>query len=320
MNNRVNYTAVGFMVLLGTILIIGFTYWLLKPTAEEETKKYNILFDESVLGLNIDAAVKYRGISVGKVIKLRINPNNTEQVEVLVEILKNTPIKETTVAKLTAQGITGLSYINLSLGDNGAESLKAKQGEEYPTIKTEASFFERFEKSLGTVSIKLSKTLSGTSKLLNDDNQEQIALMLKRTAAFMHNMEKLVDEEFIINFQESIKNLNRGTKKFDAMMPKIERFIDNSVEWEDKISGSFNSIMNSYIGIRAAMDEIHRAVASGEFNIKNIASDVVPTLNNTLLEMQHMMIGIEGALQRYERSPNDILFRQEEIKKAPGEN
>ncbi len=320
MNNKVNYTAVGIMVIAGFVLMLSFAYWLLKPSAEDEVRKYNIHFDESVLGLNIDSAVKYRGINVGKVTSLRINPNNSEQVEVLITILKTTPIKETTRAKLTSQGITGLSYINLSLGGNGTAALKAKEGEKYPIIKTEASFFERFEKSLGTVSTKLSKTLTRTSKLLDEGNQEQITLLLKSTASFMVQMEKLVDDEAIKNFHASMKNLDNATRNLDAMMPKIELFIDKSVAWEDKISKSFNSIMSSYLKISAAMDKFKASIANGEFNFKEISSDVVPTMNNTLLEMQHLMIRIEGALNQYERSPGDILFKQEEIKKGPGEN
>jgi phospholipid/cholesterol/gamma-HCH transport system substrate-binding protein len=89
--------------------------------------------------------------------------------------------------------------------------------------------------------------------------------------------------------------------------------------WEDKISTSFASIMNSYLGIKSSMDEIKRAVASGEFNFKEIAGDVVPTLNNTLLEMQQLMIKLENTLQQYDRSPSDILYKQEIIKKGPGE-
>ena len=319
MNNRVNYTVVGFLVLFGLTMMLAFTYWLLKPSAEHETTKYYIHFDESVLGLNIDSPVKYRGITVGKVTELKINPKNTAQVEVLITILKSTPIKSDTVAKLTSQGITGLSYINLSLGDNGAPPLLAKDGERYPIIKTEPSFFERFEKSLGTVSTKLSKTLSGTEKLLNDKNQKQIALILKRSAGFMDKMERLLDDETISHFQSSMKNLDSATKKFDNMMPKVDNFIDKSVAWEDKISNSFASIMNSYLGIRSAMDEIKRAVASGEFNFKEISGDVVPTLNNTMIEMQQLMIRMENVINRYERSPSDILYKQERIKKGPGE-
>lgn len=319
MNNRVNYTVVGFLVLAGFFLMLGFSYWLLKPSVESETTKYLIHFDESVLGLNLDAPVKYRGIAVGKVTRLRINPKNSEQVEVLVTILKTTPIKSTTVAKLTAQGITGLSYINLNLGDNGAPSLKRKEGEEYPIIKTEASFFETFEKSLDNVSTKLSKTLTQTEILLSPENQEQINFLLKRSADFMDKMQRMFDDRTINNFHTTVQHLASSSEKFDLLLPKIEVFVDKSLAWETSISTSFTSIMKSYLGIRATMDEINRAISSGEFNFKEIAGDVVPTMNNTILEMQHLMIRIEGILNQYERSPSDILFMQEEIKKGPGE-
>ncbi len=320
MNNKVNYTLVGFLVLVGVVMILAFSYWLLKPTVETETTRYNIYFDESVLGLNVDAPVKYRGINVGKVSHLRISPNNSERVEVRITILKSTPIKESTVARLTAQGITGLSYINLSMGDNGAPALICKDDEEYPAIKTVPSFFEDFEKSLDSVSSKLAKTLTRTEQLLNDDNQKQVNLLLTRSANFMDKLDKLLDDKMINSLQVSAKNLESFSNKADNIMPKIDGFVEKSIEWEESIKYSFNSIMNSYLGIRSSMDEIKRAVSSGEFNVKDIAADIVPTMNNTLLDMQDLMIKLQESLNQYDRSPGDILFKQEEIKKAPGEN
>ena len=213
MNNKVNYTLVGFAVVIGIILMLGFTYWLMQPASEQEVKKYNIHFDESVLGLNIDAPVKYRGISVGKVTSLKINPKNMEQVEVLVTILKTTPIKEDTVAKLTAQGITGLSYINLSMGSRDKKDLGTKGDEKYPVIQTVPSFFENFEQSLGTVSSKLSTTLTQTEKLLNDDNQRQISLVLTRTASILEKIDRTLNEETINDMQASVKNLNSRSEE-----------------------------------------------------------------------------------------------------------
>ncbi|MDB2562791.1 MlaD family protein [Sulfurimonas sp.] len=319
MNNKVNYTLVGFLVLVGIVLMLGFTYWLLQPKSEQELTEYHINFDESVLGLNIDAPVKYRGISVGKVTELNINPNNSEQVQVMIKILKTTPIKVDTVAKLTAQGITGLSYINLSLGGRESDNLTLVEGNKLPIIKTVPSFFENFESSLGSMSTKLSSTLTQTEKLLNDDNQQQVSLLLQRTAGFMDKLEQVLDDKTITHLQSSVKNLDSVSAKVDNLTPDINKFIDKSVKWEDKIAGSFDSIMQSYVGIRSAMDEIKRAVSSGEFNIKDIAGDVVPTMNNTLLEMQELMIRLDGMMQTYERSPGDVIFKQEEIKKGPGE-
>ena len=319
MNNKVNYTLIGFMVFIGVAMILGFSYWLLKPTQERKTAKYIIYFNESVLGLNIDAPVKYRGISVGKVTKLGINPSNSEQVEVLVTILRTTPVKVDTAAKLTAQGITGLSYINLSMGSHSSEVLTRVDGYDYPVIKSIPSFFENFEKSLGSVSSNLSSTLVQTEKLLNDDNQKQVALLLKRSASFMDRLEQLLDDKTIDSLHKSSQNLESVSGKVDKMIPNIDKFMDKSVEWENNIHNSFDSIMNSYVGIRGSMDEIKRAISSGEFNFKEITADIVPTMNNTLLEMQDMMIKIEDSLKQYDRSPSDILYRQEEIKKGPGE-
>jgi len=319
MNNKVNYTLVGFLVLFGIVLVLGFSYWLLQPTDDEKTREYKIYFNESVFGLNIDAPVKYRGISVGKVTKLRINPTNSEQVEVLVTIQSTTPIKVDTTAKLTAQGITGLSYINLSQGNHNSLALVVLEGEEYPVIKSVPSFFEDFEKTLGDVSTEFSSTLSQTKKLLNDENQKQFSIVLKKTATVMEKIDRVLNEKTINNLQESATHLNSISKKVDDVVPNIDKFVDKSMEWEDHIDNSFESIQNSYLGIRGSMDEIKRAISSGEFNFKEITADVMPTLNDTLLEMQDMMKSVEGTLKQYERSPADILYKQEEIKKAPGE-
>lgn len=319
MNNRVNYTLVGILVLIGIFFLMAFTYWMLKPVVESETKTYSIDFDESILGLNLDAPVKYRGISVGKVTQIAINEANSEQVRVLVSILKSTPIKEDTVAQLTAQGITGLSYINLNLGSNSAKILEAKPGEKHPVIQTVPSFFTNFEQSFSSVSTKLSNTLGKTEELLGAKNQEQLAHLLKRTASVMQKMDRLLDDKTIEHLQNSAKNLDEFSYKIDKLVPNVENFIVKSEAFEEKVSTSFDSIMASYQVVRSSMAEIKRAVTSGEFNLKEITADVVPTMNNTLLEMQEFIIQFESVLKEYQKSPSDLLYKKTESKKAPGE-
>jgi len=319
MNNKVNYTLVGFLVILGFGMLFGFSYWLLKPSSDKETKDYIIYFDESVLGLNINAPVKYRGISVGKVVKIRINPKNSEQVEVLARILKSTPIKSDTVAKLTAQGITGLSYINLSLGKNSAPPLRIKDGDECPIIKSVPSFFENFENSLGTVSSKLSKTLSGTEKLLNDENQKKFSLILSKTALVMDKLDRLMDDKTIEHIHNSAKNLQSITHKTDALIPNVDTLVNRSLKFEDTISNSFDSIMSSYKGIDKTMKEFKKVVTSGQFNFKDMSADLIPTINNTLLQFQDLIVHTNSVINEYENSPRDILFKHQEIKKGPGE-
>lgn len=319
MNNKVNYTLIGFITLIGFALVMSFGYWLLKPTAQADTKRYHIYFNESILGLNVDAPVKYKGITVGKVSALQIDPNNSEQVEVTIDIITSTPVKTTTLARLTAQGITGLSYINLSMGENDSPLLEPLEENEYAIIKTEPSFFENIEKSLSDVSIQLSNTLQKTELLLDDDNQLEVSRILQKTANVLDKLDRTLDDKTIKHMQNTMANLDGITKKLNIAMPNLELFVEKGIEWEENTSAALESIMKSYLGIQGTMAEIENAVISGDFNLKEITSDVVPALTNTLLEFQNLMIGLEDMLDNHRRSPSDILYKKEIIKKAPGE-
>jgi phospholipid/cholesterol/gamma-HCH transport system substrate-binding protein len=315
MNNKVNYTIIGISVLIGLGLMFGFAYWMLKPSSDAATQKYLIYFDESVLGLNLDAPVKYRGISVGKVTRLRINPANTEQVEVTVDIIKSTPIKENTVAKLTAQGITGLTYINLTQGANDAPPLKAKDGEKYPVIKTVPSFFEHFERSLGDVSTQLLGTLNRTQQLLNAENQKQIALLLQRTATIMDKLTQVLDNRTIKYFQSSVENLNKITYKVDALMPHIDNFINKSILWEENINGSFADIKGTYFSMDKTMKNMAVSFSKAQLGFDKMSLNI----NNTMLESQSVMIDLENTLEDFNHNPSEILYKKTERKIAPGE-
>ena len=319
MNNKVNYTFIGFIVLLGIVSMLSFTYWMLKPSKAEDTQRYVIYFSESVLGLNLDAPVKYKGIKVGKVTRLRINPKNSEQIEVTVEILKTTPIKEDTVAKLTAQGITGLSYINLSEGANNSKPLRAKKGERYPVIKSAPSFFANVEQSLGSVSELLVLTLGRTNQLLNDENQKQFAKLLKKSARVMAKIDTTFDEKTMLHIQKSAENLEHLTAKIDKSIPKINEFVNNSIVWENKINASFLSIKKTYLQMGIIMNNMAKSFLHVEKNVEDATVETLPLMNGTMLEIQQTLINLNELINQYERSPSDILFKEEKIKRGPGE-
>lgn len=319
MNNKVNYTLVGVIVLLGIICMLGFTYWMLKPAKSLQTQTYIIYFNESILGLNLNAPVKYKGIKVGKVTRLRIDPHNSEQVEVTVEILQSTPIKVDTVAKLTAQGITGLSYINLAGGSNSAPSLQAQKGKKYPVIKTAPSFFTNIEHSLDSVSELLVVTLGKTNELLNAKNQKEFAKFLKKSAIVMEKIDKTLDEKTILYLQESVKNMQHITTQIDKSIPNINRLVEHSIVWENKINDSFVTIKETYLQMGKIMDNMAKSFLHIENDVKTTTVKTVPILNATMLEIQQTLINFNEVLQQYERSPSDVLFKKEKVKRGPGE-
>ncbi|MFT7860366.1 MAG: MlaD family protein [Sulfurimonas sp.] len=312
MNNKVNYTLVGFIVLAVFAVFATFSYWMLKPTQSDEMQRYVIYFDESVYGLNLDAPVKFRGIRVGTVANLRINPHNSEQVEVQVSIYKDTPIKENIVAVLTAQGITGLTYINLTVGDKYIDKTVDIDGNEYHIIATAPSIFKNFERSFGNVSEHLTGSLYQTEKLLSDQNQKEFVKLMQSWRRVGDKVDRSLDEETIKHFQSSMANL-------DGAIASIDTLAQKTLVWEKGVAQSLHQITRSYKKIDASMTTFKGAVDRGDFNLKEISSELVPNLNNTLIELQEMMLQFESTFKEYERSPSDILFKREAIKKAPGE-
>jgi len=77
--------------------------------------------------------------------------------------------------------------------------------------------------------------------------------------------------------------------------------------------------MNSYLEVEDSMSTFKSALQSGEFNIKAITSEMVHNINGTLFEMQQLIVKTQEVIDKYERSPADAIFLQEEIKKGPGE-
>jgi phospholipid/cholesterol/gamma-HCH transport system substrate-binding protein len=87
METKVNYPLVGaFVLVLGVALVAG-VLWLAAGGAFQKSHElYRAIVNESVAGLNLNAAVKYNGVDVGKVGKIQLDSSNPEQVHLLFAI------------------------------------------------------------------------------------------------------------------------------------------------------------------------------------------------------------------------------------------
>ena len=163
MEPKVNYLVVGlFVAVLGATILAGIL-WLGKTDYRGAYERYEAYMRESVAGLSVDSTVKYRGVDVGRVREIALNPDNPEEVRLTLDISRGTPIKTDTIAVLETQGLTGLATINLTGGSREAPPLQALEGQAYPVIKTGPSLMFRLDDAI-------SRLLSekGLSKLLAD--------------------------------------------------------------------------------------------------------------------------------------------------------
>ncbi len=309
---------VGFFVIMSIVLIFVFVIWLVKPTDDKEQTLFKIYFTESVSGLNIDSPVKYRGVTIGKVTKMSINPVNIEEIEVDILVDRDSPIKTDTVAKLKAQGITGLNYIDLSQGSKNAPLL-CENGEEILVIKSVPSFLVKVEESFGSVSVNLSNLMESTQVLLRAENQEEFTKILRSLASTMAKFDKTLNEKSIDDFHKLIASARSTVEKMDKTMPKVDSFIDKSVDFERRVSTALTSISGSYTTIASAMAVFEERNKNGDYSMKESTAEPMKQFQMTMREMQVTLNEINLLLARFGDSPSNILLQSEEPNIGPGE-
>ena len=318
MNAKTNYTLVGLFVIMSIVLIFVFVIWLVRPGDETVMRSFKIYFTESVSGLNIDSPVKYRGVTIGKVTRMRINPVNVEEIEVEILVDDMAPIKTDTVAKLKAQGITGLNYIDLSEGSKQAPLLSDGK-KEVLVIKSVPSFLVKVEESFGSLSVNLSKTLGATQLLLRDENQEEITRTLQHLTKITASLEKALDEESVDDFQKLLASARSSAEKIEKTMPKVDGLIVKTEAFEERVSNALESISKSYLTIASAMAVFEERNRNGDYSMKESTAEPMKQFQITMREMQTTLNEINLLLIRFGDSPSDILLQSEEPDIGPGE-
>ena len=132
MENKSHALVAGFFTLvLGFCVILAF-FWL--GGTHETSHEYVVVTQDSVVGLNPQAQVRYRGIRVGKVTDIRLDPGNRENILITISVIEDVPLTGRTVAKMGYQGVTGLSHIQLDEDDEGSEALLKPNASNPPRI------------------------------------------------------------------------------------------------------------------------------------------------------------------------------------------
>lgn len=119
-----HYFFEGLFIIGFSIAAAIFAVWLGSPGRHDDVL-YRIHFPESVSGLTVGDPVKYRGIDVGTVKSMMIDPDNSRLVQVDVRLRKETPVMTDTRASLALKGLTGAVFIELNGGDPAAKPLLA---------------------------------------------------------------------------------------------------------------------------------------------------------------------------------------------------
>src|SRR3712207_3406620 len=141
METRASHLLVGGFVLVLIAAMVGFIMWLARAQFQETADRYEIQFTGSVTGLQVGSPVRYRGVPVGTVREIRLDPANVERVRVRVDLQPGTPIKVDSLASMEQQGVTGGVYVQITGGTQEAPSLREVANVPMPVIPSKPSTF-----------------------------------------------------------------------------------------------------------------------------------------------------------------------------------
>jgi phospholipid/cholesterol/gamma-HCH transport system substrate-binding protein len=320
MEPKVNYVIVGTFVVVLAAVVLGVVLWLGKADYRGVYDRYYAYMRESVAGLSVNSAVKYRGVDVGRVKDITLNPENLEEVRLMLDILHGTPIKTDTVAVLETQGLTGLAVLNLTGGSRDAPALEVAPGQEYPVINTGPSLFFRLD-------MALSRLLSeqGLTKLLANLNQ----LSQQATA--------VVDEENRASLRRILKDLSELTQTLAARHEQVDKGVLNASQSAENLA-KMTETMNKQVPLMlervnksaAAIQGMTEELAKTGKAVSGLVQETKPDLEefsrNTLAEtglliaeVRQLTATLNRVAQDLEREPNALVLGRGPRPKGPGE-
>jgi len=307
MYSKVSYTVIGIFVMLFTAGIIFFAFWLGNTGFKDDYDLYMLRTKESVSGLSKDSGVKLKGVDVGTVSDIRINPKNIEEVEIILKIKKGIPIKENMRGMISMFGLTGLSYIEIEGGTNAAKTLHPVEGE-LPVIQSGSSFLGRLENSFEDLSEKLVVILERGEELLSDEN-------LKNFSALLDNANKVaskgtdVEEKMITTLDEAENTL----KEFKVSFAKLSKNFDVlAVDLHKEMKPSLKKFDSMTKSIDELASEIKKTVNRGDYNMQKI-------MQPTISDLRVLSEQLDALTRQLRESPSDLLYKSSRPRRGPGE-
>jgi phospholipid/cholesterol/gamma-HCH transport system substrate-binding protein len=317
MYSKVNYTVVGVFVLLFGAGLIWFAFWLAKFDMKEQYDTYKMYFTESVAGLAKDSTVKLKGVDVGRVAAIRIDPRDVERVEVLVKIRHGVPIKADMVAHVEMIGVTGLLSVVIDGGTNSAPTLQPKPGY-IPVIKTRPSWFFKAKQGIGALSEQLTTLLEKSQKIFTTKNIQNIDEILENTKRVTQKAELLESKAI-----ESLDEVRMTIRDLNSSMHTIEQRFGAATDDFHQIQNDFHTLSKATVpaikkieqttrGINRVTRKVERGLDRGDYNLKKIFEPLI--IDTSLLTTQ-----INSMIREMEESPSDVIFKSRKPRKGPGE-
>jgi len=315
MENKSHALAAGAFVLAVAALLIGLAMWLMRDVAS--TDVYEMTTSDAVSGLQPQAAVRFKGVSVGKVTDISFDQKVRGNVLVRIAINHDTPITQSTFATLAYQGLTGLSFVQLDDTGESTQEPEAYNGGP-PRIPLKPGLLGQLQDNAAVLVDKFDQTLNRLNEVLGPENQGALNTALTEIGSAAKSINQLAT-----NTNQTIEaQLGRRNSNIPALVQQA--------------TGSLKTIQEAAVKAGEAMENVNAVAADLQTGVATLiapggvleqlgesASTVTTT---TLPRIQGLTEDVSRTIRRLDRvantlndNPQSLLYGNGAIRPGPGE-
>jgi phospholipid/cholesterol/gamma-HCH transport system substrate-binding protein len=314
METRASHIAVGTFVLLLLLGLAGFVVWISKFQTEADLKRYDILFQESVTGLELDSNVRYRGVPVGRVRDIRIDPENIERIRVTIEVRGDTPVKVDTKASLELQGLTGGIYVLLNEGTQGAAPLPGSETAPYPEIGSRPSNLARIFEGAPELLAKGSLLLDRVTLLFSDENEAAVKDILVNVRSLTDTLATQSGGigELLTQAETTVTQIGSMSTEIEGLAKDLRTELTSENgrvnELLTKLDNTVVDVGGAARAVNGAADEFFAVMHDNRGGFAEFGSNGLFELTQFLQEARLLVASLSRISKQLERDPARFLL------------
>ncbi len=300
MERRANYALVGAVTLGLLIGLIAFIVWLAGFQFNKHYDTYDVLFVGPVRGISEGGEVHFNGIKVGEVTKLGLDPVDPNRVIARVRLVGGVPVRVDSYAVLEPQGITGVSYIQITGGTQTKPLLKTvTPSGTVPVIHTQQSALADLLEGGGTVLQRAVDALNRVNKLLSDDNIAAISGTFKDLQAVAD--EAKARKQIFADADKALQDLDKTANSFGELSQNGNKLLNGDGK------RAMNNIADAAEEMKGTAHKANDMLGKLEGPTTDFATNTLPELSRTIVTLQQTSASLGALVQQVQQSPQQAL-------------
>jgi phospholipid/cholesterol/gamma-HCH transport system substrate-binding protein len=310
METRAHYILVGAFVIAVLAAAFISVIWLVGAQFQREGAIYDIYFRGSVSGLNDGAVVRYKGVAIGRVLNIRLDPENVERIRVRIEIDSATPIKEDAVAELEAQGITGLAFVQITGGSNAAADLQKRDDKRYPIIPSKPSRLEEVVTSAPELLKRATLVADRLTLVLSDENLAAITQALGHinalTGTIADNRSQF--DKLMVDAGGAMVEVRGAATAAKSMLTEFDQALNARDGIADRSGRAIQELNQSAKNLTALTGHLDSIVQENRGALRDFTQTGFGQAQQLLTDSRALILELTRVADQLERDPARFLF------------